>query len=65
MFRGIREFTDKIVRIGGQSKCHALEPYSLKEHKKRASRYDVSHNIRQFIYETHSNMQYYHKYLYK
>ena len=33
---GIMTFTKKIVRIGGQSKCQALEPFSLREWKKRA-----------------------------
>ena len=32
---GIMAFTRKIVRIGGQSKCKALEPFMLKEWSKR------------------------------
>ena len=33
---GIMAFTHKIVRIGGQSKCRALDPFMLKEWSKRA-----------------------------
>jgi hypothetical protein len=29
-------FTNKIVRIGGQSKCEALAPFALREWKFRA-----------------------------
>lgn len=34
---GIMKFTQKIVRIGGQSKCAALEPFSLREWRKTAT----------------------------
>lgn len=34
---GIMKFTKNIVRIGGQSKCEALEPFSLREWKKQAT----------------------------
>ena len=33
---GIMSFTDRIVRIGGQSKCEALKDFSLREWKFRA-----------------------------
>ena len=56
------KFTDKIVRIGGQSKCDALNPFSLWEQKKRASRDDISREIRQFIFETRLNLENYSKY---
>ena len=51
------KLTEKIVRIGGQSKCAALEAFSLKELKKRASRDDVSRNTRQFSYETRMSLK--------
>ncbi|EFX83237.1 hypothetical protein DAPPUDRAFT_301907 [Daphnia pulex] len=34
---GIMKFTKKIVRIGGQSKCDALQPFMLIEWKKQAA----------------------------
>lgn len=34
---GIMKFTQKIVRIGGQSKCAALEPFSLREWRRQAT----------------------------
>jgi superfamily II DNA or RNA helicase len=34
---GIMKFTNKIVRIGGQSKCDALQPFMLIEWKKQAA----------------------------
>ena len=33
---GIMTFTNRIVRIGGQSKCEALKDFSLREWKFRA-----------------------------
>lgn len=35
---GILRFTQKVVRIGGQSKCEALESYSLNAWKKQSGR---------------------------
>ena len=56
-FRGIMKFTDKIVRVGGQSKCAALEPFSLKEWKKKCSRVDVSYHTRNHIHEIRDELR--------
>jgi tRNA A37 threonylcarbamoyladenosine biosynthesis protein TsaE len=34
---GIMQFTKKIVRIGGQSKCAALDPFMISEWKRKAT----------------------------
>ena len=53
---GILKITEKIVRIGGQSKCTALNEYSLKDWKKRGLGY-AERGTKTWIYETQSLMQ--------
>ena len=50
------KFTDKIVRVGSQSKCSALEPFSLMALKK-TSRGDVSLHTRNLIKETRDELR--------
>jgi hypothetical protein len=51
------KFTDKIVRVGGQSKCAALEPFAIKEWKKKCSRGDVSYHTRNHIHEIRDELR--------
>ena len=53
------KFTKKIGRIGGQSKCPALEPFNLKEWKKRV---DVSRTTRKFLFDTRDDLRNSQKY---
>ena len=54
---GIARFTRKIVRIGGQSKCEELDPFNLREWKKRArnARTRAPH-ISSWLYKTRDRL---------
>ncbi|KAI9558322.1 hypothetical protein GHT06_015075 [Daphnia sinensis] len=53
---GISEFTNKIVRIGSQSKCAALEPFSLAAWKKQPGRYSQQ-DTRRWIFEINDKLR--------
>jgi hypothetical protein len=56
---GIAKFTQQIVRIGSQSKCAALEPFSLMAWKKRSGRSDVQQETRSWIYDIQDKLREY------
>ena len=49
---GILKFTQRIVRIGGNSKCEALQPYALFQVKKRS----FHHKHRSLFYEARDQL---------
>ena len=54
---GIMKFTQKIVRIGGQSKCEALAPFSLREWRKNAATLRTRPGqYRHWLYEARNKM---------
>ena len=53
---GILKFTQKIVRIGSQSKCVALERYNLREWKKQAMITKRTSPHRRWFYEVRSQL---------
>ncbi len=53
---GILKFTRRIVRIGGQSKCPVLEPYSLMARKKNP-RYYVQTDTKRWLFEIHEKLR--------
>lgn len=53
---GISEFTHKIVRIGGQSKCAALEPFSLMAWKKQPRPY-AERDTKRWIFEINDKLR--------
>jgi superfamily II DNA/RNA helicase len=53
---GISKFTQQIVRIGGQSKCAALEPFSLMAWKKRPG-HGVQRDTRRWIFEIYEKLR--------
>ncbi|XP_057379532.1 NFX1-type zinc finger-containing protein 1-like [Daphnia carinata] len=53
---GISKFTHKIVRIGSQSKCAALEPFSLMAWKKQPGRYSHG-DTRKWIFEINDQLR--------
>lgn len=53
---GISKFTDQIVRIGSQSKCAALESFSLMAWKRRPGHYAVR-NTRHWICEINEKLR--------
>lgn len=54
---GILKFTRRIVRIGGQSKCPVLEPYSLMARKKNPGYYDVQTDTKKWLFEIHEKLR--------
>lgn len=48
---GILKFTDKVVRIGSQSKCEALDRLNLREWKKRSSMTKKNSPNRRWFFE--------------
>ena len=57
---GIAKFTKQIVRIGSQSKCAALETFSLMAWKKRP-KYGVQRDTRRWIFEIQDKLREYEK----
>ncbi len=57
---GIAKFTQQIVRIGSQSKCAALETFSLMAWKKRPN-YGAQHDTRRWIFEIRDKLREYEK----
>lgn len=55
---GISKFTRQIVRVGSQSKCAALESFSLMAWKKRSSGFGgVQQDTRRWIFEIHDTLR--------
>ncbi len=46
------KFTKKIVRIGGQSKCEALQPFSLREWKFSKNRPTLTNQYYDWLYDS-------------
>lgn len=53
---GIAEFTKDIVRVGGQSKCEALEKYNLYQ-RRRARQQEISRCTRYWVMETQEKIK--------
>ena len=53
---GITKFTRNIVRIGSQSKCAALEPFSLLEWKKKKGNC-VARDTKRWIFEIYEKLR--------
>jgi hypothetical protein len=57
---GIAKFTRQIVRIGSQSKCAALEPFSLMAWKKRPG-YGAQHETKRWIFDIRDKLREYQR----